>query len=135
MESSLPYLLLADAILAIHVAFVTFVILGLILVLAGGALRWQWVRNPWFRVAHLVAIGIVVLQSWLGIICPLTTWEMMLREKGGAATYSGGFMAHWLGELLYIDAPPWMFVVAYTAFGVLVVASWFMVRPRRFARL
>lgn len=129
----LPYLFAADLILAVHVLFVAFVVIGLLCILAGGALRWSWVRNPWFRMAHLLAIGIVVLQSWLGVICPLTTWEMALRHQAGDAVYSGGFIAHWLGRLLYFEAPPWVFVVLYTAFGLLVAACWVWVRPRAFA--
>lgn len=41
-------------------------------------------------------------------------------------------IAHWLQTLLYYDAPAWVFVVCYTLFGLLVVGSWFSVRPRRF---
>jgi hypothetical protein len=93
---------------------------------------WAWVRNPWFRAAHLLAIGIVVSQAWLGIVCPLTTWENALREKAGETVYSGSFVAHWLEALLYYQAPPWVFVVAYTVFGGLVLISWFWVRPRPF---
>jgi hypothetical protein len=68
----------------LHSLFVCFVVLGLILIVAGGLRGWQWVRNPWFRLGHLQAIGIVVLQAWLGIWCPLTLLEMSLREKAGA---------------------------------------------------
>jgi hypothetical protein len=121
--------LAADFILIVHVLFVAFVLLGLLLVLAGGLLRWRWVRNRWFRIAHLAGIGIVVLQSWLGVICPLTTWEMALRQRAGDATYSGSFIAHWMEQLLYFDAPPWVFVAAYTAFGTLVAFSWIWVPP------
>lgn len=133
-SSSLPYRIAADAVLLVHVGFVAFVLLGLLCILVGGALRWRWVRNTWFRLLHLVAIGIVVLQSWLGVLCPLTTLEMALRQKAGEATYSGSFIAHWLNSLLYIEAPMWMFAVAYTVFGLLVAASWLLVRPGRFNR-
>lgn len=125
------YLLAADAVLLLHTLFVVFVIAGLILIFLGKALNWSWVRNRWFRIAHLVAIGIVVLQSWFGAICPLTTIEMALRSRAGDATYTGSFIAHWLDSLLYYRAPAWVFAVCYTAFGALVVASWFWVRPRR----
>lgn len=121
--------LAADFILVVHVLFVAFVLLGLALVLAGKPLGWSWIRNWWFRIVHLGAIAVVVLQSWFGVICPLTTWEMALRERAGTAVYTGSFMAHWLEELLYFDAPPWVFVAAYTAFGALVALSWFLVRP------
>ncbi len=132
MAQTTLYLLAADAILLVHTLFVVFVIVGLLLILAGCVRGWPWVRNPWFRLAHIVAIGVVMLQAWLGRICPLTIWEMALREKAGDATYEGSFIAHWLQSLLYYDAPAWVFTAAYTAFGLLVVATWVWVRPRPF---
>jgi hypothetical protein len=132
MESGARYLFSADVILFVHTLFVAFVILGLLAILAGKPLSWAWVRNPWFRLAHLVGIGVVALQSWLGVMCPLTTWEMELRRRAGEATYSGAFIAHWLEKLLYYQAPEWAFTVCYTVFGALVAASWFWVSPRPF---
>jgi hypothetical protein len=132
VDSSTTYQLAADAVLLLHVLFVVFVVLGLVLILAGRALGWSWVRNPWFRLMHLVAIAVVVVQSWLRVICPLTTFEMTLRSRAGDATYAGSFIAHWLESVLYYQAPTWVFVVCYTVFGALVVASWFWVRPRQF---
>jgi polyferredoxin len=120
----------ADVILLLHVLFVGFVVLGLALIVAGGLRGWSWVRNPWFRVAHVVAIGIVVVQSWFGAMCPLTIWEMALRSRAEGTTYSGTFIGYWLGRILYYQAPAWAFVVSYTLFGVLVVACWFWIRPR-----
>lgn len=108
-----------------------FVVLGLACILAGGALGWRWVRNLAFRIAHLCCILFVVAQAWLGRICPLTTWEMALRERAGEATYTGAFIAHWLESLLYYSAPQWMFAAAYSVFGALVLASWLLVPPRR----
>ncbi len=124
------YGLAADALLVVHSLFVAFVILGLVLTLVGGLRNWQWVRNPWFRLAHLGAIGFVVVQSWAGQICPLTLWENTLRRRAGEAGYSQSFIGHWLETLLYYDAPDWVFVAAYTGFGLLVLASWWWVKPR-----
>jgi hypothetical protein len=131
MEDRVLYLIAADAILLVHVAFVAFVVFGLVFIFIGKLRAWSWVRNPWFRYAHIAAIGIVVLQSWVRAICPLTIWEMALREKGGNAAYSGSFVAHWLESILYYRAPEWVFVVGYTLFGVLVAAGWYWIRPRR----
>ncbi len=128
------YLIAADAILLVHALFVAFVVLGLALVWVGAARSWSWVRNPWFRCAHLAAIGIVVAQSWLGRICPLTTLEASLRSRAGEAAYTGSFVAHWVEAALYYRAPEWVFTVCYTVFAALVVAAWFRVRPRRFGR-
>ena len=128
------YLIAADALLFLHVLFVTFVVVGLILILIGKFLAWSWVRNAWFRIAHLASIGIVVLQSWFGIICPLTIWENALRRRAGEGGYSGTFVSHWLEAILYYEAPAWVFAVCYTVFGALVVVSWYWVRPRPLRR-
>lgn len=127
----MPYLLAADAVLLLHVLFVVFVVVGLLLIVAGSLMSWDWVRNWWFRVTHLVAIGVVVLQSWLGVICPLTKLEMLLRSKAGETTYAGSFVAHWLEAILYYRAPAWVFAASYTAFGAIVVWSWVRVPPHR----
>ena len=131
-ESTLPYLLAADAVLMLHALFTAFVVFGLVLILVGKALRWAWVLNPWFRLTHLLSIGVVMVQSWFGVICPLTTLEMALRARAGDAVYTGLFLAHWIEQILYYRAPPWVFAVAYTLFAAAVVGSWYWVRPRPF---
>ena len=132
MQSDSLFLLAADVLLLSHVLFVAFVVLGLALILVGRFLGWAWILNPWFRVMHLAAIGVVVLQAWVGVICPLTSWEMALRERAGSAVYSGSFISHWLDSILYYQAPAWVFTVCYTIFAAVVVASWIWVRPRGF---
>ena len=132
MDSSFFYLLVADVILFLHVLIVAFNVFGLILIIIGSVLKWSWIRNPWFRYTHIAAICVVIIQSWVGVVCPFTTWEMALRSKAGETVYSGTFISHWLESILYYQASPWLFVILYTAFGALVIASWFMVRPRPF---
>lgn len=126
------YLLAADVLLLLHVLFAGFVVGALLLILVGGWRRWDWVRNPWFRLAHLAAIAVVVLQAWLGRVCPLTGWEMALRSKAGDRVYAGTFVAHWLESILYYQAPPWVFTLCYSLFGLLVVLAWLRIPPRSF---
>lgn len=123
------HLLLADLILVTHALFVAFVVLGLVVVLLGKYSRWRWVRNWWFRLVHLAAIGIVIAESWLGMICPLTEWESQSREAAGGSAYSSSFIQHWLHQILFYDFEPWIFTVAYTVFGMLVIATWLLVPP------
>ena len=122
--------LLADLILVVHALFVVFVVCGLFLTLVGGPLGWRWVRNGWFRGVHLVCIGVVVLQSWLGMLCPLTTWEHELRLAAGEHGYALGFIATWLRRLLFFEAPSWVFTLTYTLFGALVIVTWLWWPPR-----
>src|SRR6476659_5974774 len=116
--------LFAGVVLVLHVALAAFIVVGLVLAVAGNLMGWPWVNNRWFRSAHLAAISVVVAEAWFGVVCPLTTLEMWLRAKAGANTYGGSFIEHWLSRLLYYDAPPWLFVLAYTGFGCLVLATW-----------
>ncbi|MCH7898399.1 MAG: DUF2784 domain-containing protein [Proteobacteria bacterium] len=120
------YSLLADAMLVIHFAFVVFVVAGFMLILLGLLARWSWIHNRKFRLTHMVAIGVVVLQAWLGQLCPLTTWENELRRRAGQSGYTETFVEHWLHEVLFYQAEPWVFTTIYTGFGVLVVLVWFL---------
>jgi len=131
MMQPLPFQVLADAVLALHVALVLFVVAGLVLVVGGNVRRWGWVNHLWFRLLHLAAIAVVVGEAWLGVVCPLTTLEMWLRAQAGAVRYGGGFIEHWLARLLYYDAPAWVFTSAYTLFGAAVAATWWWFPPAR----
>lgn len=130
MPNHLPYQLFADVVLSLHFAVVAFVVGGLVLIIAGNLSRWRWVNAFWFRVAHLVAISVIVAEVWLGVDCPLTTLEASLRAKAGEATYSVSFIEYWLQRLLYYEAPPWVFVLCYSLFGLLVFVTWCYFPPR-----
>ena len=127
----MPYQLLADLVLALHVSIVVFVVIGLLLIFLGNIVRWNWVNALWFRACHLLAIAIVVAELWLGITCPLTTLEGGLRVQSHQDTYSGSFIEHWLTELLFYEAPSWIFTLAYSVFGILVLFTWWKFPPKR----
>ena len=124
---------LADAILLLHFAFVLFVIGGLITVWLGYFARWNFVRNPWFRLGHLLAMGVVVAESLCGVICPLTTWEADLRVKAGEGpSYAGSFIQHWVHRVMFFEIPESAFTAIYVVFFGLIVLSFVVVRPRAF---
>ena len=129
MGTEMSSRILADLTVAIHFGYVAFVVLGVPLILLGAAMRWDWVRNRWFRLIHMAMILIVVVEAWAGITCPLTTLERDFRRAAGQQSYQGDFIASWMHEALFIEAAPWMFTVAYTLFGALVVATLVLVPP------
>jgi Protein of Unknown function (DUF2784) len=122
--------LLADAVLSLHFAVVLFVLGVALAVAVGGPAGWRWVRALWLRCLHLAAIAVVVAQAWLGRDCPLTVLENWLRRQARLETYEKSFIEHWVQQGLYYNAPPWVFVLAYTAFGLLVVWLWRRWPPR-----
>ena len=119
--------MLADGLLVFHFAIAAFICSGLILVWIGAALGWRWVRNPWFRYVHLAAIVFVAAEALLGMACPLTVWEDLLR--GGASAES--FVGRWVRRLLFYQAPEWVFTTAYLAWAAASAAALALVPPRR----
>ena len=131
----LLYRILADIVVAFHFAYVGFVVFGLVVTLAGAALGWDWVRNLWFRALHLAMIGIVVAEAWLGIVCPLTTWEKDLRQLAGQTAYRGDFIANLLHDAMFFQADPWVVTLGYTLFGLAVLLTFIWAPPHLPERL
>lgn len=83
--------LLADLVVALHFAFVLFVI-------GGGFLAWRWRRLAWVHVPVAVWGAVIEFAGW---ICPLTPLENALRRQAGEAGYTGGFIEHYVIPVLY----------------------------------
>lgn len=125
------FLILADLVLVVHATFVAFVVLGLALIWVGWFRKWSFVRNFWFRMAHLAAIGTVAAESLLGFVCPLTTWENRLRlMAGGEERYEGSFIQHWLHKVIFFELDEAIFTMAYLAFFIAVALSFWLTPPR-----
>jgi hypothetical protein len=82
--------LLANAVALLHAAAV-------LLMLTGPLLALRWPRVLWLHVPVSLAILVVYLT---GSDCPLTTWELALRERAGEPGYRGGFIGHYITEPL-----------------------------------
>ena len=118
---------LADLILIVHFLFVLFVVGGFALILTGVKLRWQWVRNYYFRILHLAAIVFVALESLAGVMCPLTLWEDALRGSNSPI----GFIQRWVQRVMFYSLPEWVFSLVYITFALLVAVIFWRVPPER----
>ncbi len=118
---------LADAVLALHLAYVAFVLGGLLLIWVGRSLDWQWTRNWWFRLAHLAAIVLVAVEAVAGITCPLTWLEDALRGVHAPS----GFLERWLHAILFWDFPLAWFTAAYLAVAALTAYTFWRIPPVR----
>ena len=117
----------ADALLVAHFLIAVFIAGGLLLVWLGAAGGWRWVRNPWFRLLHLAAIGVVALEALFGVACPLTVWEDLMR--GGLQPQS--FVGRWVQALLYYEAPERLFSVLYVLWALAALLTLWLVPPRK----
>lgn len=125
-----PDYLIADFLVVLHALYVGFVVLGLGVVWLGVGLGWAWVRNFWFRIIHLAAIGQVAVEAVFGWPCPLTTWENQLREQAGQAAYPGDFLAYWADRLLYWNCPQEFFWTLHILFFLAVLGTFCLAPPR-----
>ena len=82
---------LATVVVAAHVLFVAFVVIGGLLVV-----RWRKLLY-----LHLAAVTWAVYIEWSGAICPLTPLENTLRAAAGLETYAGDFVAEYVFPVLY----------------------------------
>jgi hypothetical protein len=124
------YGFLADLMVAIHVGYVGYVVVGQLLIWFGWAMGWQLVRNFWFRATHLLAIAVVAYEEVMDIRCPLSVWEEYFREKAGQPVSGETFLGRLMHSLIFYDFQPWVFTVIYmTTLGV-VVLTLFLCRPR-----
>ena len=132
MSAESGYQLLADAILTVHFSVVLFVGLGLIAGILFLLAGWPaWAGNRTFIYIHISVVAVSFKQTWVGVLCPLTTIEGQLRRLAGQSAYDQSFVQYWLQRLLYYQAEPWVFTAFYTAFGVVALVVWIAIlRPR-----
>ncbi len=123
---------IADVIVVVHFCYVTFTVGGEIVILVGGALRWGWIRNLPFRIAHLVAIVLVAVEALAGARCPLTVWEYRLRALAGQRVEAQlSFVARLVRSIIFYDFPAWVFLVLYIGFAAIVVLTFLFLPPAR----
>ena len=117
------FLMAADAILALHLAFILFAVLG-------GLLVWRWQKLAWLHIPACCWAAAIELWGWT---CPLTPLENWLRQRGGVGIYHTGFIEHYLLPLIY---PAALTREIQVILGLLVIAvnlgiyGWFL-RCRR----
>ncbi len=100
--------LAADALVALHLAFIVFVI-------AGGALT--LVDRRW-AIVHLPAVAWAAFTEFTATVCPLTPWENVFRAKAGEGGYSESFIEHYIVPVIY---PQGLTPDAQFALGIAVV--------------
>ena len=124
------YAYLADLVVFVHVLYAAFVVVGFLLIVIGMVLNWKWIRNFWFRLAHMIAIGIVAIEEVWNVRCPLTVWEEQLRVMANQAVTGETFMTRFMRSALFWDCSPTFFTMAHLGIAMLILATFVIAPPR-----
>jgi hypothetical protein len=127
------YGILADFVVAVHVGYVAYVVVGQLAIWLGLLLRCRWARNIWFRATHVLAITIVALEAVMDWRCPLTVWEDQLRAQAGQPVGTGSFMGRLFHNLIFLDCGnrEWVFDALHIGFAIVVIGTFILFPPRR----
>lgn len=131
IDVSQYYALIADFIVSIHFLYVMFVLFGQIIIILGWIFKWSFIRNPYFRILHFVAILIVAVQAILDVSCPLTLWENRLRSLAGQTVeWDISFIGRLLRLFVFYNFPSWFFTVLHVSFAGIVLLTLIFVPPK-----
>ena len=119
----------ATLILLLHLAVVAFNVVGLVVIPLGKWLGWPFVRDFWWRFAHVLSLAAVALQAVLGRACFLTIWESALSANADAAE-PPPMIATWINAVLYWPLPLWVFAAGYVGVLLYALMLWRWVPPR-----
>ena len=125
------YSLFADLVVAIHIAYVAYIILGIALILVGLKRKWSWVRSPWFRLSHFAAILIVILELIFKTTCPLTVLELKFRSFAGQPVTEATFVERLMYYILSGWLPGSVSNSIYIVVALVIAATFVLAPPRR----
>jgi len=89
------YHALAIAVLALHLVWCTWVVVG-----------WLFTRGrPWLRWTHIGSLFYSIFIETAPIPCPLTLAEQWCELRAGIVPYREPFLVHYLEAAAYPDVP------------------------------
>lgn len=124
---------LVTLITIVHFLWVLFMLTGFFWTVFAFFIQRRFFDFFWFRTLHALGIILVALFPLLGQYCPLTIWENIFRERGGAA-YEGGFLLHYIEKFIYPDVDPMAIRVGTFAVAFVSIAAYLLRPPERVKR-
>lgn len=122
---------LADLMVAIHVGYVGYIVLGQLVIWLGWAAGWGGIRDRWFRVSHLAMILFVAFEEAIEMRCPLTVWEEHFRELAGQPVGGETFVGRLMHALIFVHfEESWPYTVIHVGFAVVVLGTFVLCPPR-----
>ena len=100
-------------------------ILSFFLIPLGYYQKWEWVKNKYYRLIHLVLMGIIFIETILGFMCPLTILENFLRND----IEINNKITQIIHQIMYWDLPTYQFIILYLLSLLYLIFLWFFFKP------
>jgi hypothetical protein len=114
----------ADLVLALHLAFIAFVIVGGLLVL----------HYRWLVFVHIPSALWGTFVETSGRICPLTIWENSFRRSAGESGYADSFIEHYLLPIIYpegLTRSVQLWLAGFVVVANIVIYAWLLYRWKK----
>lgn len=128
--SNYCYRITADLIVVIHFLWILFMLWG------AGRTIWAVIKREkrflgsmWLRSLHLGGILFVAFFIIIRKPCPLTIWEIRLREISGVESYTGSFIIHYIEQIVYPSVPAWIVNIPSILIGCIILFFYIIYPP------
>ena len=118
-------ILFSEIVLLFHFCIFLFIILSFFLIPFGYYQKWEWVKNKYYRLIHLVLMGIIFIETILGFMCPLTILENFLRNN----IEINNKITQIIHQIMYWNLPTYQFIILYLLSLLYLIFLWFFFKP------
>ena len=115
----------SEIVLLFHFCIFLFMILSFFLIPLGYYKKWKWVKNKYYRLIHLVLMGIILIETILGFMCPLTMLENFLRNN----IEINNKITQIIHQIMYWDLSTYQFIILYLLSLLYLIFLWFFFKP------
>ena len=117
--------LFSEIVLLFHFCIFLFMVLSFFLIPLGYNQKWEWVKNRYYRLIHLILMGIIFIETILGFMCPLTILENFLRNN----IRINNKITQIIHQIMYWDLPTYQFIILYLLSLLYLIFLWFFFKP------
>ena len=118
-------IIFSEIVLLFHFCIFLFMVLGFFLIPLGYYQKWEWVKNKYYRLIHLVLMGIIFIETILGFMCPLTVLENFLRNN----IEINNKITQIIHQIMYWDLPTYQFIILNLLSLFYLIFLWFFFKP------
>ena len=118
-------ILFSEIVLLFHFCIFLFMVLSFFLIPLGYYHKWEWVKNRYYRLIHIILMGIIFIETILGFMCPLTILEKFLRND----IEINNKITQIIHQVMYWDLPTYQFIILYLLSLLYLIFLWFFFKP------